>query len=137
MFKENLLKFFLNCILCLYSATINMNSMNDGWFGALKEIIQQQQNQLVWVSEGKVGHIHINHHTDWMEFLSPFSPYFLFTRRTERRRMTSTSMTTACPICPLRAVSIPCTALTAATRPTMKTQTRKVEHTPTRSSTKH
>lgn len=28
--------------------------MNDGWYGALKEAIQQQQNQLVWVSEGKV-----------------------------------------------------------------------------------
>lgn len=28
--------------------------MNDGWYGALKETIQQQQNQLVWVSEGKV-----------------------------------------------------------------------------------
>lgn len=40
----------------LYSATINLNNMNDGWFGALKEIIQQQQNQLVWVSEGKVKH---------------------------------------------------------------------------------
>lgn len=33
-----------------------MNNMNDGWYGALKETIQQQQNQLVWVSEGKVGH---------------------------------------------------------------------------------
>ena len=31
-----------------------MNNMNDGWYGALKETIQQQQNQLVWVSEGKV-----------------------------------------------------------------------------------
>lgn len=30
--------------------------MNDGWYGALKEAIQQQQNQLVWVSEGKVRH---------------------------------------------------------------------------------
>lgn len=40
----------------MYSATINLNNMNDGWFGALKEIIQQQQNQLVWVSEGKVRH---------------------------------------------------------------------------------
>ena len=39
---------------CLFSATINLNSMNDGWYGALKEAIQQQQNQLVWVSEGKV-----------------------------------------------------------------------------------
>lgn len=28
--------------------------MNDGWYGALKDAIQQQQNQLVWVSEGKV-----------------------------------------------------------------------------------
>ena len=28
--------------------------MNDGWYGALKEAIQQQQNHLVWVSEGKV-----------------------------------------------------------------------------------
>ncbi len=32
-----------------------MNNMNDGWYGALKETIQQQQNQLVWVSEGKVS----------------------------------------------------------------------------------
>lgn len=37
-------------------ATINLNNMNDGWYGALKETIQQQQNQLVWVSEGKVSH---------------------------------------------------------------------------------
>lgn len=29
--------------------------MNDGWYGALKEAVQQQQNQLVWVSEGKVS----------------------------------------------------------------------------------
>lgn len=36
------------------SAIINMNSMNDGWYGALKETTQQQQNQLVWVSEGRV-----------------------------------------------------------------------------------
>lgn len=38
--------------------------MNDGWFGALKDIIQQQQNQLVWVSEGKVGHVHTKTHLD-------------------------------------------------------------------------
>ena len=37
-----------------HTATINMNNMNEGWYGALKETIQQQQNQLVWVSEGKV-----------------------------------------------------------------------------------
>uniref|UniRef100_G3UJ07 Zona occludens protein 1 n=1 Tax=Loxodonta africana TaxID=9785 RepID=G3UJ07_LOXAF len=38
----------------LFTTTINLNSMNDGWYGALKEAIQQQQNQLVWVSEGKM-----------------------------------------------------------------------------------
>uniref|UniRef100_A0A8C2XGA4 Tight junction protein 1 n=1 Tax=Cyclopterus lumpus TaxID=8103 RepID=A0A8C2XGA4_CYCLU len=35
----------------LFTTTINLNNMNDGWFGALKDTIQQQQNQLVWVSE--------------------------------------------------------------------------------------
>lgn len=35
--------------------------MNDGWYGALKEAIQQQQNQLVWVSEGKVRHFLLSH----------------------------------------------------------------------------
>lgn len=47
--------------MCL--ATINLNNMNDGWFGALKEIIQQQQNQLVWVSEGKVSRRHQQNYT--------------------------------------------------------------------------
>lgn len=44
----------LSAVVHSFSATINLNSMNDGWYGALKEAIQQQQNQLVWVSEGKV-----------------------------------------------------------------------------------
>ncbi|XP_034414259.1 LOW QUALITY PROTEIN: tight junction protein ZO-1 [Cyclopterus lumpus] len=38
----------------LFTTTINLNNMNDGWFGALKDTIQQQQNQLVWVSEGRL-----------------------------------------------------------------------------------
>uniref|UniRef100_A0A8C2XN02 Tight junction protein 1 n=1 Tax=Cyclopterus lumpus TaxID=8103 RepID=A0A8C2XN02_CYCLU len=38
----------------LFTTTINLNNMNDGWFGALKDTIQQQQNQLVWVSEGSL-----------------------------------------------------------------------------------
>lgn len=38
----------------LFTATINVNSANDGWFGSLKDSIQQQQNEAVWVSEGKV-----------------------------------------------------------------------------------
>lgn len=36
------------------AATINVNSANDGWFGSLKDSIQQQQGEAVWVSEGKV-----------------------------------------------------------------------------------
>ncbi|GAB1302284.1 Tight junction protein ZO-2 [Apodemus speciosus] len=35
-------------------ATINVNSANDGWFGSLKDSIQQQQSEAVWVSEGKM-----------------------------------------------------------------------------------
>ncbi|XP_065262116.1 tight junction protein ZO-2 isoform X5 [Emys orbicularis] len=37
----------------LFTATINLNSANDSWYGSLKDIIQQQQVEAVWVSEGK------------------------------------------------------------------------------------
>ncbi|XP_021504630.1 tight junction protein ZO-2 isoform X4 [Meriones unguiculatus] len=38
----------------LFTATINVNSANDAWFGSLKDSIQQQQGEAVWVSEGKM-----------------------------------------------------------------------------------
>ncbi|XP_006894487.1 PREDICTED: tight junction protein ZO-2 [Elephantulus edwardii] len=38
----------------LFTATINLNSANDGWFGSLKDTIQHQQGEAVWVSEGKM-----------------------------------------------------------------------------------
>nr|XP_042117986.1 tight junction protein ZO-2 isoform X9 [Peromyscus maniculatus bairdii] len=38
----------------LFTAIINVNSANDGWFGSLKDSIQQQQGEAVWVSEGKM-----------------------------------------------------------------------------------
>ncbi|KAJ6669565.1 hypothetical protein lerEdw1_000114 [Lerista edwardsae] len=38
----------------LFTATINLNSANDGWYGSLKDTIEQQQNEAVWVSEGKL-----------------------------------------------------------------------------------
>lgn len=38
----------------LFTAVINLNSANDGWFGSLKDTIQQQQGEAVWVSEGKM-----------------------------------------------------------------------------------
>lgn len=38
-----------------FTATINLNSANDSWYGSLKDTIQQQQGEAVWVSEGKVS----------------------------------------------------------------------------------
>lgn len=40
--------------LNISAASIDLNSSNDGWYGSLKDTIQQQQNEAVWVSEGKV-----------------------------------------------------------------------------------
>uniref|UniRef100_A0A8C3YM30 Tight junction protein 2 n=1 Tax=Catagonus wagneri TaxID=51154 RepID=A0A8C3YM30_9CETA len=38
----------------LFTATINLSSANDSWFGSLKDTIQHQQGEAVWVSEGKM-----------------------------------------------------------------------------------
>ncbi|TST35114.1 Tight junction protein ZO-1 [Bagarius yarrelli] len=58
-----------------------MNNMNDGWFGALKETVQQQQNQLVWVSEGKADGTEddLDLHDDRLSYLSaPGSEYSMY-----------------------------------------------------------
>ncbi|XP_072527576.1 tight junction protein 1 isoform X12 [Salminus brasiliensis] len=66
----------------LFTATINMNNMNEGWYGALKESIQQQQNQLVWVSEGKADGApddDLDLHDDRLSYLSaPGSEYSMY-----------------------------------------------------------
>ncbi|KAK7170508.1 hypothetical protein R3I94_000647 [Phoxinus phoxinus] len=66
----------------LFTATINMNNMNDGWYGGLKETIQQQQNQLVWVSEGKADGApddDLDIHDDRLSYLSaPGSEYSMY-----------------------------------------------------------
>ncbi|XP_029992812.1 tight junction protein ZO-1 isoform X5 [Sphaeramia orbicularis] len=66
----------------LFTTTINLNNMNDGWYGALKEIIQQQQNQLVWVSEGKADGTtedDLDIHDDRLSYLSaPGSEYSMY-----------------------------------------------------------
>uniref|UniRef100_A0A3B3XG40 Zona occludens protein 1 n=1 Tax=Poecilia mexicana TaxID=48701 RepID=A0A3B3XG40_9TELE len=66
----------------LFTTTINLNNMNDGWFGALKETIQQQQNQLVWVSEGKADGAtddDLDLHDDRLSYLSaPGSEYSMY-----------------------------------------------------------
>ncbi|KAJ8796346.1 hypothetical protein J1605_002230 [Eschrichtius robustus] len=66
----------------LFTTTINLNSMNDGWYGALKEAVQQQQNQLVWVSEGKADGAtsdDLDLHDDRLSYLSaPGSEYSMY-----------------------------------------------------------
>ncbi|XP_054476545.1 tight junction protein ZO-1 isoform X10 [Anoplopoma fimbria] len=66
----------------LFTTTINLNNMNDGWFGALKDTIQQQQNQLVWVSEGKAdgaAEDDLDIHDDRLSYLSaPGSEYSMY-----------------------------------------------------------
>ncbi|XP_028304460.1 tight junction protein ZO-1 isoform X4 [Gouania willdenowi] len=66
----------------LFTTTINLNSMNDGWYGALKQTIQQQQNQLVWVSEGKADGTtedDLDIHDDRLSYLSaPGSEYSMY-----------------------------------------------------------
>ncbi|XP_046889248.1 tight junction protein ZO-1 isoform X1 [Hypomesus transpacificus] len=66
----------------LFTTTINMNNMNDGWYGALKETTQQQQNQLVWVSEGKADGApedDLDIHDDRLSYLSaPGSEYSMY-----------------------------------------------------------
>ncbi|KAL1774165.1 tight junction protein ZO-1 isoform X1, partial [Sigmodon hispidus] len=66
----------------LFTTTINLNSLNDGWYGALKEAVQQQQNQLVWVSEGKADGAtsdDLDLHDDRLSYLSaPGSEYSMY-----------------------------------------------------------
>uniref|UniRef100_A0A672SJS7 Zona occludens protein 1 n=1 Tax=Sinocyclocheilus grahami TaxID=75366 RepID=A0A672SJS7_SINGR len=66
----------------LFTTTINLNNMNDGWYGALKETTQQQQNQLVWVSEGKADGApddDLDIHDDRLSYLSaPGSEYSMY-----------------------------------------------------------
>ncbi|XP_018099322.1 tight junction protein ZO-2 isoform X2 [Xenopus laevis] len=37
----------------LITATINLSSANDSWYGSIKDVIKEQQTQAVWVSDGK------------------------------------------------------------------------------------
>uniref|UniRef100_A0A8C4IR48 Tight junction protein 2 n=1 Tax=Dicentrarchus labrax TaxID=13489 RepID=A0A8C4IR48_DICLA len=37
----------------LFTATIDLNSANDAWYGSVKDSIREQQMQAVWVSDGK------------------------------------------------------------------------------------
>ncbi|XP_041825901.1 tight junction protein ZO-2a isoform X2 [Melanotaenia boesemani] len=63
----------------LFTATIDLNSANDAWYGSVKESIQEQQGRAVWVSEGKVdgSEEDLDLQDDHMSYLSAMSADYL------------------------------------------------------------
>uniref|UniRef100_A0A8C6KHT8 Tight junction protein 2a (zona occludens 2) n=1 Tax=Nothobranchius furzeri TaxID=105023 RepID=A0A8C6KHT8_NOTFU len=58
----------------LFTATIDLNSANDAWYGSVKDSIQEQQDRAVWVSDGKVN---LDLQDDRMSYLSAMSADYL------------------------------------------------------------
>ncbi|XP_040897550.1 tight junction protein ZO-2-like isoform X2 [Toxotes jaculatrix] len=64
----------------LFTATIDLNSANDAWYGSIKDSIREQQMQAVWVSDGKLEGIESDLDCQDMErlsFLSAMSADYL------------------------------------------------------------
>ncbi|XP_041691831.2 tight junction protein ZO-2 isoform X2 [Coregonus clupeaformis] len=63
----------------LFTATIEVNSANDAWYGSVKDSIREQQTQAVWVSEGKLDGTgtDLDLHDDRMSCLSAMSADYL------------------------------------------------------------
>ncbi|XP_056146349.1 tight junction protein ZO-2a isoform X2 [Lampris incognitus] len=63
----------------LFTATIDLNSANDAWFGSVKEKIREQQERAVWVCEGKLdgSEEDLDLHDDRMSYLSAMSADYL------------------------------------------------------------
>uniref|UniRef100_A0A8C6TIA2 Tight junction protein 2b (zona occludens 2) n=1 Tax=Neogobius melanostomus TaxID=47308 RepID=A0A8C6TIA2_9GOBI len=60
----------------LFTASIELNSLNDAWYGSLKETIREQQAQPVWVSHGKLDRGDLEH-LERLSFLSAMSAEYL------------------------------------------------------------
>ncbi|XP_051972896.1 tight junction protein ZO-2a [Xyrauchen texanus] len=75
---EQAVKLRKNCTH-LFTATIDLNSANDAWFGSLKDIIREQQDKAVWVCEGKLDRSEEDPdiHDDRMSYLSAMSQDYL------------------------------------------------------------
>uniref|UniRef100_A0A673YV16 Tight junction protein 2a (zona occludens 2) n=1 Tax=Salmo trutta TaxID=8032 RepID=A0A673YV16_SALTR len=58
----------------LFTATVDLNSANDGWYGSVKDSIRAQQERAVWVCEGKED---LDIHDDRMSYLSAMSADYL------------------------------------------------------------
>ncbi|XP_058473792.1 tight junction protein ZO-2a isoform X2 [Solea solea] len=63
----------------LFTATIDLNSANDAWYGSVKDTIQEQQDRAVWVCEGKLDGTEedLDLHDDRMSYLSALSADYL------------------------------------------------------------
>uniref|UniRef100_A0A667Y8M1 Tight junction protein 2 n=1 Tax=Myripristis murdjan TaxID=586833 RepID=A0A667Y8M1_9TELE len=64
----------------LFTATIDLNSANDAWYGSVKDSIREQQMQAVWVSEGKLEGVESDldcQDVERLSFLSAMSTDYL------------------------------------------------------------
>ncbi|XP_053181927.1 tight junction protein ZO-2-like [Scomber japonicus] len=64
----------------LFTASIDLNSANDAWYGSVKDSIREQQMQAVWVSDGKLEGVESDldcQDVERMSFLSAMSADYL------------------------------------------------------------
>uniref|UniRef100_A0A673LBZ6 Tight junction protein ZO-2-like n=1 Tax=Sinocyclocheilus rhinocerous TaxID=307959 RepID=A0A673LBZ6_9TELE len=63
----------------LFTATIDLNSSHDAWFGSLKDAIREQQDKAVWVCESKLdgSEEDLDLHDDRMSYLSAMGADYL------------------------------------------------------------
>lgn len=64
----------------LFTATINLNSSNDAWYGSIKDSVREQQMQAVWVSDGKLEGVETDldcQDVERLSFLSAMSADYL------------------------------------------------------------
>ncbi|XP_054466336.1 tight junction protein ZO-2-like [Anoplopoma fimbria] len=64
----------------LFTATVDLNSANDAWYGGVKDSIREQQMQAVWVSDGKLEGVESDldcQDVERLSFLSAMSADYL------------------------------------------------------------
>ncbi|KAF5894794.1 tight junction protein ZO-2 isoform X1, partial [Clarias magur] len=63
----------------LFTATVDLNSAHDAWYGSLKDTIQEQQDRSVWVCESKLDSAEedLDIQDDRMSYLSAMSADYL------------------------------------------------------------
>ncbi|XP_062870511.1 tight junction protein ZO-2a [Trichomycterus rosablanca] len=63
----------------LFTATVNLNSAHDAWYGSLKDTIREEQNKAVWVCESKLDTAEedLDLYDDRMSYLSAMSADYL------------------------------------------------------------